>query len=593
MKTLKFLKRYSQGNIGRILGIVCADVAYIFFAFLTPLIIALMVDNVIDDKEVTNSLMKILVSLCGGIGYLKTHMWVACMLLAGSTLVSGVCLFIYKRGSAYLAENVAKKLKDDLFTHIMHLPYAYYVSAKNGDLVQRCTSDVDQVRAFYESQISEVVSTIGRIIVAITILAGIHKGLLGWSMITFPFTIIFSFLYYKNLHKVFDEFDQVEGELNSMVEQDASGVRVVKAFDREREEIRKFDEISRNYQKHTYDMILQLGNYWSITGAFSTIQELITILMGIMYTQNGSLSLGNYYVFISYIGLLIWPIRNLGRTLANIGKMNVAIKRMQEIFDEEVEDMDSGITHTVKGAVELKDVYFKYDEATPVLNGVSFKVNPGEVIAIMGPTGCGKSSLIHLLTRLYDYEGSITMDGVELDTINRGNLRNQVGIVLQEPFLFSKSIKDNIMMASRQGEEAMYEACRIASAEDFIASFEKKYDTEVGEKGVTLSGGQKQRIAIARTIVNGCPIIMFDDSLSALDAETDAAIRKELHNLPSHPTIFIITHRVISARDADKIVVLEDGKITQMGTHDELINSEGLYKRIANIQSQLVLGGEE
>ena len=312
------------------------------------------------------------------------------------------------------------------------------------------------------------------------------------------------------------------------------------------------------------------------------------VLAGIFMAMNGEITVGTFSVFISYESMIIWPIRQLGRIISDMGKISVSIGRIQEVLNEECEDLESGIKPEIIGDIEFSHVNFAYADATvATLHDISFRIKAHTKVAIMGPTGSGKSSLIHLLNRIYDYDsGSITIDGIDIRDINKSWLRKNVQIVLQEPFLYSKTIKDNIGVAVTSSFEEIRNVAKTASIDHVIQEFDQGYDTEVGEKGVTLSGGQKQRVAIARTLILKSPIVVFDDSLSALDSKTDAAIQKALNELDYPVTTLMITHRINSAKSADQIIVLDEGRVVQQGTHDELIHQEGIYKRIYEIQNE-------
>ncbi|NMC58406.1 MAG: ABC transporter ATP-binding protein [Candidatus Methanofastidiosa archaeon] len=322
----------------------------------------------------------------------------------------------------------------------------------------------------------------------------------------------------------------------------------------------------------------------------------IVLVAGIYFTVHGQITLGMLVAFNTYVSRLIWPVRQLGRILSDMGKMTVSLKRVSQILEEKEEkEVGEGLKPEIKGELSFENVSFEYEENSPVLNNISFKVNKGETVAIVGPTGSGKSSLIHLLLRLYDYRsGSIKVDGVELKDISRKWIRSKVGIVLQEPFLYSRTIKDNIKMAKLDASDnEIVRATSMAAVHDVIKSFENGYDTVVGEKGVTLSGGQRQRVAIARTLIKNLPILIFDDSLSAVDAETDKIIRGELEKRSKGVTTFIISHRISTVMDADKIVVLNHGEIEAIGKHEELIRKDGVYKRIWQIQNSKEEENEE
>jgi len=311
-------------------------------------------------------------------------------------------------------------------------------------------------------------------------------------------------------------------------------------------------------------------------------------------TYPGELTIGEMTVFVSYTGMLLWPIRQLGRILSDLGKAMVSFGRTSEILMEQPEqDEPDSIKPPLDRDIEFVHVGFEHEDNTPVLKDVHFKVKQGQTVALLGATGSGKSTLMNLLQRLYDVkQGEIRIGGVNIRRIAKSYLRSRVGLVLQEPFLYSRTVKDNIGIARRNPSwDMIRSAAKTASADDFINHFDKGYDTMVGERGVTLSGGQKQRVAIARTLLKENDILIFDDSLSAVDTETDRAIREALQEarkeLDKSATTFIISHRLTTLAEADVIVVMQNGKVSQMGTHEELVNQEGLYKRIYQIQAAL------
>jgi ATP-binding cassette subfamily B protein len=411
-----------------------------------------------------------------------------------------------------------------------------------------------------------------------------------YASISYPIVFLYSHFFFKKIQKLFQASDEKESTMTSFLQEALSGVRVIKAFNREKYEMEAFYKQNRTYVDVTYNMIKGLGDYWGISYLICMLGILSVVLTSIFAVRNGEISIGSLYIFITYQSRVVYQIRNLGRILSDFGKVVVSTNRLIEVREEKEEDLESGETPVIKGDVEFKNVSFHYadDPEVEVLQDISFHIKPGQTVAIIGPTGSGKSSLVNLLARLYDVSsGEIYIDGVKIEDINKKHLRRNIGIVLQEPFLFSKTIYDNLSIADpKRDKNDIYKASRIASIHEVIEDFEKGYDTLVGEKGVTLSGGQKQRIAIARTIVNHSPILIFDDSLSAVDTETDAAIRKALHSFDTSATMIIITQRTLSAKDADFIVVIEDGKVSEIGTHEELISREGLYQRIYEIQSR-------
>lgn len=410
------------------------------------------------------------------------------------------------------------------------------------------------------------------------------------SILALPITFSFAMIFFKKVKKDFEASDEAEAKMTTTLQENLTGVRVVKAFSRQKFEVDKFDEKNLEYQKLTYKLIKNLSTYWAISDSISMTQVGFVVVFGSYLAFKGELSLGTYVAFISYINMLIWPVRQMGRTLTDMGKAFVSLKRIEEIFEEPIELLDENNNKPhIKGNIEFSNVDFQYEENKLVLSNLSFKVKSGQTIALIGPTGSGKSSLVHLLPRLYEYnQGSIKIDGVELKSIDKSWIRKNVGLVLQEPFLYAKTIKDNIKLANPSlKDERVINAAKTASIHEDITSFEAGYETLVGERGVSLSGGQKQRMAIARTIINECPIVIFDDSLSAVDTETDISIRKALNSRKNKATTIIISHRISTVAEADMILVIDKGKIIQRGTHDELIQKEGLYKRVYTIQNSL------
>lgn len=590
MTTGNFLRKY--------LGKVAIKQVLVFFIVIiytlgnlfSPLLFSFIIDNIIHNKEITSNLFIYIAQKLGGVAYLRHNLWLPGLLLFAVNVVVGLCIFFRGKLNSEIAQNMTENMRNDLYNHIQLWPYSVLSKAKTGDLIQRCTSDVETIRSFFSGQLAEIVYAVSITLIANIVLFSIDVKLALYSLIMLPIIFILSKYFFKKIQKYFVMYDDTESELTTITQENLSNLRVVRAFNREKYEFEKFDKKNKELSKIDFDWINQLGIQWGIGGSLSMAQVLLTILLGIFEVVNGNITIGQFSVFISYEGMIIYPVRTLARLLSNMGKMNVAIGRLLEIFNEKTEDLDSGEVFDIKGNIEFEHVGFQYDDGNlPVLNDISFEIVPGETLAIMGPTGSGKSTLVHLLTRLNDYtDGSIKIDGVELKNIQKKCLRKSIGIVLQEPFLFSKTIFDNIKISQKSAnKEKVYNAAKVASVHDVINNFSAGYDTLVGEKGVTLSGGQKQRIAIARTIINDCPILIFDDSLSAVDTQTDAAIRQAIKGLSKKCTTIIIAHRISSTQDADHIIVLENGKISQNGNHEQLIKEDGLYKRIYDIQTAM------
>lgn len=593
LKKISFLLTFMKGQKLKFLALMGVVLVYVGLSLLSPILFQFLIDNVIKQDPLHNPLMAWYSSLFGGVDLIRKNLWLGALMIISVNLLTLSLQFFRGKWNGQISEIFAQKLRDALFSHLQHLPYAYHQQSKTGDLIQRCTSDVDTVRRFIAGQFAEMLYAVSVTIIAMIVLFNVYAPLAWYAIIALPVIFIFAYVFFIRMQKIFKTSDEAEGILSNTIQENLAGVRVVKAFNREVYEAQKFDEKNRNYKNLTYRLIELLGFYWGSSDFICLTQILVVVLLGINYAQQGILTVGQFFIFISYEGMILWPVRNVGRILSDMGKMLVSIGRLQEILDSPIEPLTEGLTPEIQGDIVFDHVSFKYDNGDQeVLKDVSFKVKQGQTVAILGPTGSGKSSLVHLLTRLYDYQsGSITLNGTELKSIQRHHLRKNIGIVLQEPFLFSKTIYENIRLANPKADERqVIEAAKAASVHRVIKEFDMGYKTLVGEKGVTLSGGQKQRIAIARTIINKAPILIFDDSLSAVDTETDASIRRALKELSGGLTTFIITHRVATAEAADQIVVLQDGKVAQMGTHAQLVKEEGLYARIVEIQGRMIEG---
>ena len=568
-------------------------IIYTFGNLFSPLMFSFIIDNLIEGKQITSPIFLFLTNNLGGVEYLRNNLWLAAIVLVLVNVVVGLCIFFRGKLNSEISQQMSQDIRNDLYNNIQLWPYSTLSRSKAGDLIQRCTSDVEVVRQFFSGQLAEVVYAVSITVFANVVLFSINGSLAIYSLVTLPVLFIVSLLFFKSIQKFFTRFDETEAELTTVMQENLANLRVVRAFNREKYEMDKFSIKNKELSKIDFELINHLGFQWGVGGSLSMAQVLLTTLIGIFFVINNQITIGQFSVFISYQSMIVYPVRSLARLLSNMGKTKVSIERLLEILNEKTEDIESGKVLDIKGDIKFSHVGFQYDDGTfPVLKDISFSVKPNETLAILGPTGSGKSTLVHLLTGLLDYtEGSITIDSVELKEIQKKCLRKNVGIVLQEPFLFSKTIYDNIKISRKDADKSkVYAAAKIASVHDVISEFSGGYDTLVGEKGVTLSGGQKQRIAIARTIINDCPILIFDDSLSAVDTQTDNEIRKAIKSLRKKCTTIIIAHRISSAQDADHIIVLENGRITQNGNHQQLVNQPGLYKRIYEIQTAMKEG---
>ena len=593
MSIMGFIKKYLGKLWVKQILVFLIVIIYTFGNLFSPLMFSFIIDNLIEGKQITSLIFLFLTNNLGGVDYLRNNLWLAAIVLVLVNVVVGLCIFFRGKLNSEISQQMSQDIRNDLYNNIQLWPYSTLSRSKAGDLIQRCTSDVEVVRQFFSGQLAEVVYAVSITVFANVVLFSINGSLAIYSLVTLPVLFIVSLLFFKSIQKFFTRFDETEAELTTVMQENLSNLRVVRAFNREKYEMDKFSIKNKELSKIDFELINHLGFQWGVGGSLSMAQVLLTTLIGIFFVINNQITIGQFSVFISYQSMIVYPVRSLARLLSNMGKMKVSIERLLEILNEKTEDIESGKVLDIKGDIKFSHVGFQYDDGTfPVLKDISFSVKPNETLAILGPTGSGKSTLVHLLTGLLDYtEGSITIDSVELKEIQKKCLRKNVGIVLQEPFLFSKTIYDNIKISRKDADKSkVYAAAKIASVHDVISEFSGGYDTLVGEKGVTLSGGQKQRIAIARTIINDCPILIFDDSLSAVDTQTDNEIRKAIKSLRKKCTTIIIAHRISSAQDADHIIVLENGRITQNGNHQQLVNQPGLYKRIYEIQTAMKEG---
>jgi ATP-binding cassette subfamily B protein len=516
----------------------------------------------------------------------------------GLALVQGTFTFLSGKLAAQTAEGVTIRLRNYLYDHIQQLSFTYHDHTPTGELIQRCTSDVDALRRFFADQAIGV----GRIMLLFTVNL-IALLLLNWqlaliSIIVVPLIVLISILFFRRVTKAYEAFQEQDAVLSTTLQENLTGVRVVKAFARQEYEKDKFE--GDNWEKFVRGrrLLIMHSLFWPISDILCGFQMLAGFFVGALMAINGSITVGTYLAYSGLVIFLIWPMRNLGRLIVQMSTGMVSYQRVAKVVREDREPLEEGEfapPDCVEGEIAYQSVGFEYDEDTPVLKEITFRCEPGKVVALLGPTGSGKTSLVNLLPRFYEYtSGSLTLDGVELKAYPRHYLRRQIGIVEQEPFLFSRTIRENISygVGREVTDEEVETAARAAAIHDSITTFPDGYNTLVGEKGVTLSGGQKQRVAIARTLLKDPCILIMDDSTSAVDTETEAKIRAALDHLMQGRTTFIIAHRVQSVMNADLILVLDRGRIVQRGTHDELMAEDsqegrGIYRRIHDMQARI------
>lgn len=501
-------------------------------------------------------------------------------------------LFVEEYAQGRFSESVSKKLRDRLYSHIQSLDYSFHNNADTGDLVQRVTSDIEAMSNFLANRLPEFFRLMATITFGAIQIYAISPTMVIIALGMVPISAATSIWYFRKVDKSFKVIEESEAKMMTVIQENLSGSRIVRAFANEKFEIEKLEKENKKYSDQFLHFQTISSRYWGFSDTIAVTQYLITIIIGVVFVREGIVVTGGQIIAVlMLLGMLIWPIRGLGRMIGDFGRALVATHRIYELLEKPSEFTINGTqTPEIKGDIEFKDVHFKFaDGKNNLLNGVNFHIKQGQTVAIIGRTGSGKTTVINLLSRMLETtSGDIFIDGVSIKDIEKHHLRKNMGIVLQDPFLFSKTVYENIAISNPMVEkDNVYKAAQIAAIEKDIHTFEKGYDTVVGERGTTLSGGQKQRVAIARILVADKPILVFDDSLSAVDTETDMMIRSALKDKGSSSTTIIITHRITTAKEADMIIVLENGTVSDIGTHQTLKDKPGLYQKLWHIQGEL------
>lgn len=610
-----FMKQKKKSNFRIVIGFLKGQYRFFIIALLcsvcvtmlnalTPQIISVTIDSVLrmGDGEMPALLQPFL-----SLEYLKADPGRALILAAIAIIIvaalGGLCNCGVRTATARGSEGFVKAIRDRLYAHIQKLPFNWHVHHQTGEIIQRCTSDVETVRNFVTNQMLEVLRIVFLITYSLIIMFSMDWRIATVSAIFIPIVVSYSGIFYAKIAKGFQRADEAEGVLTTTVQENLSGVRVVRAFGRERLEIDRFNEKNHHFSNLWINLGKLMSAYWAIGDLMTGMQILTVIAVGVVFAVKGEISLGMFTAFVSYNATLVWPVRGLGRILSEMSKAGVSIERVCYILNAEEEPVPEDAKEpSLTEDIRFENVTFAYEGMKPVLENLNFTIKKGSTFAILGSTGSGKSTMMHLLDRLYDLkegEGRITIGGVDIREMRQDYLRRNIGLVLQEPFLFSRTIQENIAITHKDATlEDIKEATTIACVDDAIDTFTEGYETIVGEKGVTLSGGQKQRVAISRMLMQHAPIMIFDDSLSAVDAETDTRIRHALKERMGEATVILISHRITTLMQADQILVLNDGKVEAIGTHAELIKRPGMYQDIYNIQMsnsdrELLKGGNQ
>ena len=516
--------------------------------------------------------------------------------LLGFAALAAAVLAVLEFGAGYVqdssipkgSERFVKSLRDALYSHIQRLPYSWHVRHSTGDIIQRCISDVEVVRAFITDQLLNLVSTLFLLLVFMGVMFAMNVKMALMAFIFVPVIVGYSLLFFRFVSDKYRVTDEAEGELSAVVQENLTGVRVVRAFGRERSELEKFRQKNNRYTDLWINLGGWLSAFWTLGDMMNIFQVFAVVVLGVYMCVSGEITVGVYLAFVNYTRQLTMPVRRLGRVISEMSKAGVSIERLLYILESEPEKaVENPQAADMHGDICFEHVSFAYEEKD-LLRDVSFTVPGGKTLGILGGTGSGKSTIALLLARLYEpQQGRISIGGVDVKQMELSSLRRSVGVVLQEPFLFSRTLAENVAIAKdgatmAEIERAVKNACLDAS----VGEFRDGYDTVVGERGVTLSGGQKQRTAIARTLLSGAPVMVFDDAMSAVDAKTDEAIRSRLREAAGDATVILIAHRVSTLAKADQIIVLRDGEIVERGTHEELLALGGEYARTAAMQGE-------
>lgn len=526
----------------------------------------------------------------GGSEPFAAYLWLSALAAVLLTAVAGVCLYARGRLAALASEAVVRRLREAMYHRLHYLQAHYYDRADTGDLVQRASSDVETLRVFLSSDVVEIGRAVMLLACVTPILFWMDARLAWMALAMMPFLTLASYVFFQRVKQVFQATDEAEGAMTATLQENLTGIRVVRAFARQDYEIDKFAARNADFRNHHLRLIRLMGVYWGTTDVLAMSQMGIVLFGGARFVLNGSMTVGTLFAFLTCVSVVIFPLRQLGRVLTDAGKAVVSLGRINEVLVEPEESVElEPAGDRARGEIAVDALTFEYEPGRPVLQDVSLHVAPGETVALVGPPGSGKSTLIRLLLRLYDYRhGSIKLDGREIREVNRQWLRRQVGVVLQDPFLYSRSVRANLAVGRPHAtDDELVAACREAAVHDAVLRLPDGFDALVGERGMTLSGGQRQRLALARALLKDPPVLVLDDSLSAVDTGTEAHILAALRRRKGRQTTLIVAHRLSSVMHADRIVVLSEGRIVQVGDHATLAQRPGPYRRLCEIQGAL------
>ncbi|MFM7799964.1 MAG: ABC transporter ATP-binding protein [Planctomycetota bacterium] len=563
--------------------------------YVVPLVPQAVIDGVFaPGAEGPGPVARAVLASLGGADAVRAEPWRPAAAIAAAAVAAGVLTVLRGRMMAVAAQRAVRRLRERVHARLVRLPVAFFDRHESGDLLQRATSDVDTVQGILASQLGEMGRSLLLLAIAVPLMAAIDwRMAIASTVLAIP-VIAFAGLYFRTVSERFRAKDEAEGRLTARAQENVAGIRVVRAFGRQEFEQAEFRRRNAEHRDADVRLFDGLARFWALSDLTCLGQLLLVLVVGLSLVAGGSLGTGDFFFFLFATNMYIWPIRHLGRMLADLGKATAAIERLQEILGTPAEDAADAVRHEApdplpEGAVRFEGIRFAYPGGGAVLDGVDLEVGPGETLAVMGPSGCGKSTLLSLLLRLRDPDaGRITIGGTDIRAIGRARLRARIASVLQPPFLYSRTIRENVaIVRPATPEPALAEAAECAAVHDSVQRFVRGWDTVVGERGITLSGGQRQRLAIARALLRDADILLLDDSLSAVDSGTERRILDAMRMRRGRRPTIVVAHRLSTLAAADRIVVLDGGRVADQGTHAELASRDGLYRRLWSIQSEL------
>ncbi len=573
------------------------------FLYLVPLVPQAIFDVVIGDESKASTISQRVVAFLGGAAAVRESLWRPALLMGALAVLAALAVHVKTRIAMGAAERIARQTRDRMYDRVQRLPVSTLDRIPSGDLIQRCTSDIETTRNFFAGQAPEIIRAVLMLVIPLPIMAMLDWRMAIASIVCVPVMLIYTAVNFRRMGPYFGVKETTEASMTANVTENLTGIRTVRAFGRAEFEMRRFEVTSGAYRDADAKLFRLFASFWSTSDLLCFAQQVIVVGLGAWFLSNGSLELGAYFYFLTVVSMFIWPVRMLGRMVVESGKALAAVVRLDEILKEQEErDLDANTLRsalvgesTQKSSHGMHIVFdrvsFAYSGGPRVLDDISFVLPAGKTLALIGPSGAGKSTIVQLLLRFYEpNSGSITVDGIPLAQIARATIRSQSGVVLQQPFLYSKQLRENLLAGVRVAsahDGALESATATACIHETILGFPEGYETVVGEKGLTLSGGQRQRVAIARALVQAPRLLVLDDALSAVDMHTETAILASLRARQHFPTRILVAHRLSAVVDADLILVIVDGRIAQRGTHATLTKEPGLYQTLWEIQTEV------